>query len=122
MKQYVLYSNRRSTVTPFMLLPTAYANLHALVETFTFVEQQKGPMFDSKNTSQKVPTELKAFNITIAKYFCDTRYQVDRLKSFSIINRQPNSTFVKLLGAIAIKRLKPDLCIQKEVVANLPLP
>ncbi|CAH8649406.1 unnamed protein product [Schistosoma intercalatum] len=58
----------------------------------------------------------------VARHHLDTGHEVDILKSFRVINKQSNSNLLKFAEAIAIKRLKPDLCIQKETIINLSLP
>ncbi|CAH8489333.1 unnamed protein product [Schistosoma haematobium] len=64
---------------------------------------------------------LKAFSSAVARHLLDTGHEVNILKSFKVINKQSNSNLLKFAEAIAIKRLKPDLCIQKETVINLSL-
>ncbi|VDP99351.1 unnamed protein product [Trichobilharzia regenti] len=48
-------------------------------------------------------------------------HRVDVLESFKIINRQSTSSLLRFAEAIAIKRLKPDFCVQKESVVGLQL-
>ncbi|CAH8484591.1 unnamed protein product [Schistosoma mattheei] len=66
--------------------------------------------------------ERKTLNSAITKHLLDTGHQVDTLQSFRVISKQPNSSLLKFAEAIAIRRQKPDLCIQKETVVNLSLP
>ncbi|VDP39225.1 unnamed protein product [Schistosoma curassoni] len=66
--------------------------------------------------------KLKAFNSVIARHLLDTGHGVDTLKSVKVINKQSSSNLLKVAEALAIKRLKPDLCIQKKRVINLSLP
>ena len=77
--------------------------------------------------SEHVPKSLclkgtTAFNSSITKHLIDTGHKVDITKSFKIINRQNSSILLKFAEAISIKRLKPDLCVQKETVISLSLP
>ncbi|VDP55692.1 unnamed protein product [Schistosoma margrebowiei] len=107
-----------------MLPPTVYTNLHVPAKAVTLVEQKGQPTSDSKNIFRKSLrlNGLNAFNSAIARHLLDTGHEVDMLKSFKVINKQSNSNLLKFAEALAIKRLKPDLCIQKETVINLSLP
>ena len=55
---------------------------------------------------------------------CDhiDRNNIDRRKVFSIVNRQHSLTLLKLAEACLIRRLQPDLCVQKQYVIPLGLP
>ncbi|CAH8643572.1 unnamed protein product [Schistosoma mattheei] len=66
--------------------------------------------------------ERKTLNSAITKHLLDTGHQVDTLQSFKVISKQPNSSLLKFAEAVAIRRQKPDLCVQKEMVINLSLP
>ncbi|CAH8579144.1 unnamed protein product [Schistosoma curassoni] len=77
--------------------------------------------------SEHIPKNLtlrgtKAFNSAIARHLLDTGHTVDIMRAFKIINRQRTTTTHRFAEAIAIKKLKPDLCIQKETLINLSLP
>ncbi|CAH8583290.1 unnamed protein product [Schistosoma haematobium] len=56
---------------------------------------------------------LRASSSAIARHLLNTGHEVDTLKSLKVVNKQSNSNLLKFAEAIAIKRLKPDLCIQK---------
>nr|CAH8822876.1 unnamed protein product [Trichobilharzia regenti] len=77
--------------------------------------------------SEHVPKSLRlkgtnALNSAITRHLLDTGHEVDVEKSFKIINKQNSSILLKFAEAISIKRLKPDLCVQKEAVISLSLP
>ncbi|CAH8473689.1 unnamed protein product [Schistosoma haematobium] len=65
---------------------------------------------------------LKETSSAITRHLLDTGHEVDIRKSFKMVNKQSSSNLLKFAEAIAIKRLKPDLCTQKETVINLSLP
>ena len=58
----------------------------------------------------------------ISRHLKTTHHVVDRYKSFSIINRQNHSKLLRFAEACSIRKLKPDLCVQKEFVTPLSLP
>nr|CAH8867638.1 unnamed protein product [Trichobilharzia regenti]CAH8868788.1 unnamed protein product [Trichobilharzia regenti] len=77
--------------------------------------------------SEHVPKSLRlkgtnSYSSAITRHLLDTGHEVEIEKSFKIINRQRSSILLKFAEAISIKRLKPDLCVQKESVISLSLP
>ena len=77
--------------------------------------------------SEHVPKKLRlqgsrALNSAIARHLLDTGHSIDISHAFKIISKQRSTTALRFAEAIAIKKLKPDLCIQKETVINLLLP
>ncbi|CAH8863643.1 unnamed protein product [Trichobilharzia szidati] len=77
--------------------------------------------------SEHIPKNLRlkgpqVLNSAITRHLLDTGHNVDNLKSFKIINKQKKPNLLRFAEAIAIRRLKPNLCTQKETVVNLALP
>ncbi|CAH8838228.1 unnamed protein product [Trichobilharzia szidati] len=77
--------------------------------------------------SEHIPRNLclkgsKYSQSAITRHIVDTGHLVEISKSFKILNRQRTANLLRFAEAIAIKRFKPDLCIQKESVINLSLP
>ncbi|CAH8681898.1 unnamed protein product [Schistosoma haematobium] len=77
--------------------------------------------------SEHVPKNLRlrgtrAFNSAIARHLLDTGHTIDIPHAFKVINRQRSTTTLRFAEAIMIKKLKPDLCIQKETLISLSLP
>ena len=64
----------------------------------------------------KLPTSA------IGRHILDSGHVVDRNQSFKIIARMKNSQLLRFAEASAIRRIKPDLCVQKEFVVHLALP
>ena len=77
--------------------------------------------------AEHVPKKLwmnthRKYNSSIAKHLLETGHRVDAQKSFEVVTRQQTFSFLRIAEAVAIKRYKPDLCIQKEAVVGLNLP
>ena len=58
----------------------------------------------------------------ITKHLQETGYIVDVVSAFSVIGRARNSRELAFKEAVSIRRLKPPLCVQKQMVINLALP
>ena len=57
----------------------------------------------------------------ITKHLADTRHTVDPQNAFSILYRAKSKRSLGFAEAIAIQRLAPNLCIQKEMLVSLNL-
>jgi hypothetical protein len=58
---------------------------------------------------------------SITKHLLDTNCTAT-LNAFQVISRQSKPNVLRWAEAVAIRRLKPDLCVQKEMVLTLALP
>ena len=58
----------------------------------------------------------------ITRHLLKSGHNVNQKESFKILNRQKSPWLLKLAEASNIRRLKPNLCVQKEFVTPLRLP
>ena len=58
----------------------------------------------------------------ITKHLVSSGHVVDKYQSFNILNRQRHPSLLRLAEAVLIRRLQPNLCIQKLYVTPLNLP
>ena len=59
---------------------------------------------------------------SIARHLIDSGHHVDPSTSFKVINCQRNGLLLRFAESAAIRKWKPSLCTQKEMVVNLSLP
>lgn len=59
---------------------------------------------------------------SIGRHILATRHQINPSSAFQILLRHPNSRLLRFAEAAAISRIKPALCVQKQLVVNLRLP
>ena len=59
---------------------------------------------------------------SIARHVLTTGHQINPDKSFRILLSHPNPHFLRFAEAVAINRLHPPLCVQKQLFVNLRLP
>nr|CAH8853502.1 unnamed protein product [Trichobilharzia regenti] len=98
-----------------MLTPTVCTNIHVSVGAVTLEAHKERHVYNFLNMYQT------AYVYAIARHLPDTDHEVDVEKSSKMINRQKCPILLKFAEAISIKRLKPDLCVQKEQVISLSL-
>jgi predicted GIY-YIG superfamily endonuclease len=77
--------------------------------------------------AEHIPKKLQLkgdgiFKSSIAKHLIDTGHNIDLNTSFKVLTRQSTATLLRFAEAVAIRRMKPNLCVQKEMVVNLCLP
>jgi hypothetical protein len=58
----------------------------------------------------------------ITKHLVDTMHTNGSPDSFSVISIQRNARLLRFAEAVAIRRMKPELCVQKDMVQSLALP
>ena len=58
----------------------------------------------------------------IGRHIIDSGHVIDKTKAFKVITRARNAQLLRFAEASAIRRIKPDLCVQKDFVAHLALP
>ena len=81
----------------------------------------------STRISEHVPTNLtlngpKLPSSAIGRHIIDSGHVIDKTKAFKVITRARNAQLLRFAEASAIRRIKPDLCVQKDFVAHLALP
>ena len=59
---------------------------------------------------------------SIARHLIESSHQVDLESAFSVVYRATKSRDLKIVEAVAISRLKPELCVQKKLFVTLRLP
>ena len=59
---------------------------------------------------------------SIGKHILDYGHAVDRTQSFRILAKLRTPQILRFAEACAIRRIKPDLCVQKDFVVHLALP
>ena len=64
----------------------------------------------------------KTARSSITEHIINERYACDKDECFEIIHRAKNSPMLKFVEAVAIRKLKPQLNVQKEFQYNLKLP
>ena len=58
----------------------------------------------------------------ITRHLQTTKHSVDPMKAFKIIYRPRRKEMLATAESVAINRLRPDLCVQKLLIASLELP
>ena len=69
------------------------------------------PQIDNANRTNREPV------LSIARHLIEGSHQVDSESAFSVVYRN-----LKIMGAVAISRLKLELCVQKKLFVTLRLP
>ena len=59
---------------------------------------------------------------SIGRHLFDTGHVIDPKKAFRVILRTQSSRALRFAEALAIQRLKPSLCVQKQLYVTLRLP
>ena len=59
---------------------------------------------------------------SIARHLLTTGHRIDPNRSFKILLSHHNPNFLRFAEAVAISRLRPPLCVQKQLCVNLRLP
>jgi hypothetical protein len=59
---------------------------------------------------------------SIGKHLLDTGHHIIPDQAFRVINQQRTGRLLRIAEAVAIRRLQPVLCVQKEMVVELLLP
>ena len=77
--------------------------------------------------AQHLPTNLmlngpKLPSSAIGIFIIDSRRVFNKTKAFKVITRARNAQLLRFAEASAIRRIKPDLCVQKDLVVRLALP
>ena len=80
----------------------------------------------STRIGEQIPSWLRSEGTGIptsarTKYLHQTGYRVDSEKAFKVIYRARNKQTLAFAEAIASHRRSPDLCVQRQIVANLNL-
>lgn len=91
------------------LVASVSINLFAPFKRATLTEQEWGLAPKSLRTR-----ESTILNNPNTKYLLDTGHQVDTLKSFKEINKQPNSSHLKFTKPISIRHQKTNLCPKRD--------
>ena len=104
--------------------PIAFTNSRVHAEADTS-DGQNG--FCLLGSSEHVPTNLtlngpKLPSSAIGRHIIDSGHVIDKTKAFKVITRARNAQLLRFAEASAIRRIKPDLCVQKDFVAHLALP
>ena len=91
---------------------------HAIQETKLYVRYVDDTLFICKNelNGSKLPSS------SIGKHIVDYSHAVDRTQSFRILAKLRTPQILRFAEACAIRRIKPDLCVQKDFVVHLALP
>ena len=75
------------------------------------------------NTIDQTQGQLNRLpNSAIGRHLIETGHCMNAQFAFKILARSRNKLVLRFAEALAIKRLKPSLCIQKDFVINLALP
>ncbi|CAH8508776.1 unnamed protein product [Heterobilharzia americana] len=59
---------------------------------------------------------------SIAKHILETNHRIDMKTAFKVLHKSGQSRVLKFIEALAIRKFKPPLCIQKQFVLTLNLP
>ncbi|CAH8632261.1 unnamed protein product [Dicrocoelium dendriticum] len=59
---------------------------------------------------------------SIGRHLLATCHQFDPATMFTIVLRHTNTRFLRFAEAVAISRIKPALCVQKQLFVSLRLP
>ncbi|KAA3678481.1 uncharacterized protein DEA37_0008693 [Paragonimus westermani] len=71
---------------------------------------------DTVVETRKQPTS------TVARHVLTTGHVIDPICAFRILLRHSKLRFMRFAEAVAVNRLKPTLCVQKQLLVNLTLP
>ena len=81
----------------------------------------------STRISEHLPKRLllngsKLLSSSIGKHILNYGHAVDRIQSFRILAKLRTPQILCFAEACAIRRIKPDLCVQKDFFVHLALP
>ena len=80
------------------------------------------PKWVMSELNRPSPSALKLPTSSIGKHVLIDAHQVNTLSTFKVILRHTNPNFLRFAEAVAIRILKPSLCVHKQFVVNLRLP
>ncbi|CAH8491924.1 unnamed protein product [Heterobilharzia americana] len=114
--------------------PTVFTNLHVCVCGHTYIGRSNRSM--QTRVGEHIPKWLeKQFNTqtlisagdrhpssSIAKHIIEMNHKVNTKTAFKIIYRNNQGRILKFAEALAIRKLNPPLCVQKQFIVSLNLP
>jgi hypothetical protein len=127
----VLLHTTRRVPTPMYKDSVPFLNKSKIIYQFDCICGSKYIGRSERNLSVRLREHLpqwllKGENRTprsaISKHLLDTGHHIVPDQAFRVINRQRSGKLLRIAEAVAIRRLHPVLCVQKEMVVELRLP
>ncbi|CAI2738924.1 unnamed protein product [Dicrocoelium dendriticum] len=71
---------------------------------------------------RQIPCSRRPPASSIGKHLLDSGHQLELGSAFKVVLRHTNPRFLRFAEAVAISRIKPALCVQKQLFVSLKLP